>query len=647
MTVFDAHRSRELTPGMELVDDAHAISPASHALVRRSPVRGVLRMMRSALMMRRRPLSRFHRGFATTLFSDVVARSISAITTIVLIRFLAVGDYAFLVVFLAVGQFVGSAATGGLRMLYVRTEAERVARGTATEMPFGAVLAGGVAIIVVMALAGLLIAEVAGVGTPAERLYFVGLCAAFSIGQATVDLVSYHHQASLGFVKGGVVNVGRNVCLLAAAVVVGAVLGGSGPATAAALTAASLAAGAVASAKVFLASPAQRRIRGTRLGFTRESGWLTMYSLVAAGFATVDVFIVAVILSQKDVASFGAAQRYYAVALGAVPALEAVMRVRTAQPDIVESSTAQTATLTVWVKRSALPLALLVGMLALAARPVIPLIDHGRYPQSIPVFQVLLVGVFAYYLTLPAVNLLMAQRRFALLATAFGAAFAANAVGDFVLGPRLGIVAIAAVATTVLVLLSATVAICAYRPGGSRRVRLSFTSLRGAVYVAIISGACAIVGLAVASVPQPVLLLVAALVVCTLLAVVIKWGELGIAMFLVAVTPLIPVVSGVLCPAEVLRRNRRQYLAHRWRGRAVGPCAGPRRSQWRPGSCPPPSRTSAPSCPQRAGGRVRALHRRQPVGLHQAGGADRRTTSLLRDRDYDVRGRSRPVPRCA
>lgn len=502
-------------------------------------------MMRSALMMQRRPLSRFHRGFATTLFSDVVARSISAITTIVLIRFLAVGDYAFLVVFLAVGQFVGSAATGGLRMLYVRTEAERVARGTATEMPFGAVLAGGVAIIVIMALAGLLIAEMAGVGTPGERLYFVGLCAAFSIGQATVDLVSYHHQASLGFVKGGVVNVGRNVCLLAAAVVVGAVLGGSGPATAAALTAASLAAGAVASAKVFFASPAQRRIRGTRLGFTRESGWLTMYSLVAAGFATVDVFIVAVILSQKDVASFGAAQRYYAVALGAVPALEAVMRVRTAQPDIVESSTAQTSTLTVWVKRSALPLALLVGILALAARPVIPLIDHGRYPQSIPVFQVLLVGVFAYYLTLPAVNLLMAQRRFALLATAFGAAFAANAVGDFVLGPRLGIVAIAAVATTVLVLLSATVAICAYRPGGSRRVRSSFTSPRGALHIAIISGACAIVGLAVASVPQPVLLLVAALVVCTLLAVVIKWGELGIAMFLVAVTPLIPVVSGV------------------------------------------------------------------------------------------------------
>ena len=598
-------------------------------------------------MMRRRPLSRFHCGFATTLFSDVVARSISAITTIILIRFLAVGDYAFLVVFLAVGQFVGSAATGGLRMLYVRTEAERVARGTATEMPFGAVLAGGVAIIVVMALAGLLIAEVAGVGTPAERLYFVGLCAAFSIGQATVDLVSYHHQASLGFVKGGVVNVGRNVCLLAAAVAVGAVLGASGLATAVALTAASLAAGAVASAKVFLASPVQRRIRGTRLGFTRESGWLTMYSLVAAGFATVDVFIVAVILSQKDVASFGAAQRYYAVALGAVPALEAVMRVRTAQPDIVESSTAQTSTLTVWVKRSALPLALLVGILALAGAPC----HSAHRSRSLPAVDPRLPG--------PPGRRVRLLPHLAGRQPSHGAEavrLARHGVRHSVRGEcdrRLRARAAArdrgdrpAVATTVLVLLSATVAICAYRPGGSRRVGSSFTSLRGVLYVVIIAGACAIVGLAVASVPQPVLLLVAALVVCTLLAVVIKWGELGIAMFLVAVTPLIPVVSGVYAQPKSYAGIDGSTL--RTAGVAVlsvlALALADRKGDRGDGRLP-----AVRSLLLVLGGlglTHRALHRRQPVGLHQAGGTDRRTTSRC-DRDHDVRRRSRPVPRCA
>jgi len=503
-------------------------------------------MTRGALAIRRRPLSRFHRGFATTLASDIAARSISALMTVVLIRFLAVSDYAFLVVFLAVGQFAGSAATGGLRMLYVRTEAERVARGTDTELPFGAVLAGGLAIIVAVALVGLLAAEVAGLGSLAERLYFVGLCIAYAVGQATVDLVSYHHQASLGFAKGGFVNIGRNLCLLVAAVVVGAALGASGPVTAAALATASVVAGVAASARVFLSSPAQRRIRGTHLGFSRESSWLTMYSLVAAGFATVDVFIVALILDQKDVASFGAAQRYYAVALGAVPALEAVMRVRTAQPDIVESAVAQTSTLTLWVRRSALPLALLVIALAILARPVIPLIDHGRYPQSIPVFQVLLVGVFAYYLTLPAVNLLMAQRRFALLACAFATAFVANAVGDFVLGPSLGIVAIAAVATTVLVLLTATVAVCAYRPRlGKRFPTTDFWRDRGAIHFLIAAGVCVIAGLAVVSVGQPLLLLAAALILSVLTVVTVKWGELGIALFLVTITPLIPVVSGV------------------------------------------------------------------------------------------------------
>ncbi len=498
-------------------------------------------------MRRLSRMSKFHRGFGVTLLSDGLARSISAVMTVVLIRFLAVGDYAYLVVFLAVGQFVGSAATGGLRMLYVRTEAERVARPTVTELPFAAVLAGGVSIIVAVAATAFVVVELASVGPPAQRLAFVGLCAVFSVGQAIVDLVSYHHQAHLGFVRGGFVNIGRNVCLLMAAVVASVLLSASAPATAAALAGASLAAGIFASGRLLLTDPGQRRIRGTHLGFSRESAWLTLYSLVAAGFATVDVFIVAIIFSQRSVASFGAAQRYYAVALGAVPALEAVLRVRTAQPDIIDSSTAQVSALGQWMKRTALPMALVVAGLAIAARPAIPLIDHGRYPQSIPVFQVLLIGVFAYYLTMPSVNILMAQRRFSFLALAFGGAFAANALGDFVLGPRLGIVAIAAVATAVLVLLSAAVTVRAFNApaGPARGGSLQRLDPRSAMTVVGTALICAVAGFAVARVHEPVLVIALVASVFMLAVIVIKWGELGIALLLVAATPLIPVVSGV------------------------------------------------------------------------------------------------------
>ena len=162
-----------------------------------------------------------------------------------------------------------------------------------------------------------------------------------------------------------------------------------------------------------------------------ESVWLAAYSVASAGFATVDVFIVAALLSHRDVAAFGAAQRYYAFALGAAPALTAVLRVRTAQRDIMDSPRSQADLLRNWVRRTWLPTVVVGAVLALAAQFVLPVIDGGRYPQSIPVFQILLLGVAAYYVMVPASSLLMSQKRYGALALTVLASLAVNGIGDF------------------------------------------------------------------------------------------------------------------------------------------------------------------------------------------------------------------------
>jgi O-antigen/teichoic acid export membrane protein len=284
------------------------------------------------------------------------------------------------------------------------------------------------------------------------------------MGQAMVDLTTYHYQAHLAFVKGGLVNVARSAMLLIAALTTAVLLTSSGVITAAAIAGASIIAGSIAAGRIIASMRNQVRVRGARLGIGAESIWLTVYSLVATGFATVDVFIVAIILNTTDIATFGAAQRYYAIALGAAPALGSVLRVRTAQADILDSADTQVAVLRTWIMRGTAPTFVLLLFLGLVAQPVIPLIDQGRYPTSVPVFQILLVGVFAYYLTLPAVNLLMAQGRYRALAIAFGAAFALNAIGDFVVGPTIGVIGIAIIATVVLVGLSGLVARMALSP---------------------------------------------------------------------------------------------------------------------------------------------------------------------------------------
>jgi O-antigen/teichoic acid export membrane protein len=391
---------------------------------------------------------------------DVVARVLAGVGAILLLRALAVKDFAYVVLFLAVGQFIGTAATGGVRMRHLRMEAERVSRGTSDPAAFTTALAGGTLVIVAIAVVGLPLAAIAGLGDSLDQLaLFVGLVAGFAAGQAASELVIFHLQAHLKFVAAGAVGVARAALL--ATISLGATIGAlrSGVATAAALTIAAL---GVAVAGAWRPSAAavknSRRRLERRLGFGAESGWLTIYYVASAGFANTEIFVVAAILDKVDVATFGAAQRYYAVVLGAGPALLAVLRVRTSQRDIVDSPVAQRALLTTWAKRTALPVGVGVAAVGLAAPYLIPLVDGGRYPQSIPVFQILLVAAFFLYVTIPASNLLMAQRRYRTLALVLGAGVTATTTGDLIGGALFGVVGVAVTATVVTSLISLEIA---------------------------------------------------------------------------------------------------------------------------------------------------------------------------------------------
>jgi O-antigen/teichoic acid export membrane protein len=200
-----------------------------------------------------------------------------------------------------------------------------------------------------------------------------------------------------------------------------------------------------------------------RLGFGAESGWLTIYNLVSAGFTSVDIFIVAAILSRTDVASFGAAQRYLAIALGAAPALLAVFRVRTAQQDVLDSRDAQRRLLLTWTRRIAPPIGATVLIGVLAAPLLIPVIDDGRYPTSVPILQIFLAIAFSTYVCMPASSLLLAQLRFKELAIIWTAGLALNAAADFMVGSVFGVVGIAVVSTTLYVLIHATLTVTALR----------------------------------------------------------------------------------------------------------------------------------------------------------------------------------------
>jgi O-antigen/teichoic acid export membrane protein len=172
-----------------------------------------------------------------------------------------------------------------------------------------------------------------------------------------------------------------------------------------------------------------------------------VFFIASAGFWYSSTFLVAALLDDTAVASFGAALRYISFVLGPVAALMAVLRVRTSQHDVVDSHSTQITMLLRWMKQTSLPTLAVVGSAAALAPLLIPLIDAGRYPDSVTIFQLMLIEAFFVYLTIPAPNLMMAQRRFRLLAVLFSLFLVAQTAASVFAGTVWGVIGIAATST--------------------------------------------------------------------------------------------------------------------------------------------------------------------------------------------------------
>ncbi len=413
-------------------------------------------------------LSTFKRGYVSTFVLDVAARGMSALTLILLLRTLAVGDFAFVVLLLNVGNFLGSAATGGVRLRYTRLEAERVSRGHDATSAFHATLLSGSGLILAAGALGLLGASALGVGDAGERLAFVTIGIAFTLGSAAIEMAVFHYQAQLAFMRAGLIQVVRGVVLLAVAGLATAGLLESGEAIGVYFSVAVCLVGLVVAGPVALATRgAEHGVEG-RFGFGRETAALTLYSMASAGWAYLDLFLVAALLNDVAVAAYGAALRYVSIVMGPVPAMVSVLRVRTAQSDMIDSDEAQIAMMKRWAKQTAPPAAAILGLAAIAAIWAIPLIDGGLYPDSVPIFQILLVTAFAQFVTLPNSSLLIAQERYTSLAWINAGAVMLNVIVATLAAELFGVIGIAVAGALVAVGQVCTVTFLAANPERKR-----------------------------------------------------------------------------------------------------------------------------------------------------------------------------------
>lgn len=421
-------------------------------------VRGLLGAKQSSVQGsdERAQLARlFRRGFATTFALDLITSAIGAAAVVILIRGLSVSSYAYTTLFLTFAQFAGSAASGGVRTRYLREEAERVSRleQEAPRSGFIDSLVKGSLLILALGLLAAPLAGTAGLGSDfggGTTLIFTAT--AFALGYAALELAVAHYQARRHFFRAGILRVFRAGVLLAVSLAI-TLLSESVLSISVWFVASMTAVGLIAIGPI---------VRGGLSGLTRfahwarfksEELWLSSYYVFSAGFAYVDVMVAGSLLSKNAVATLGASLRYLAIVLAAVPALGAVLRVRTSQADLVDSLENQRAMVMSWLRRATLPAGLLIGIAIVLAPYLIPVIDGGRYPRSIVTFQILLITAMSAYLTAPAASILMAQQRHAVLASIYALGLFANLIGDIAVARPFGVVGIAIVSTTVYVVI--------------------------------------------------------------------------------------------------------------------------------------------------------------------------------------------------
>ena len=407
----------------------------------------------------------FRRGFTLTLTADLVTKLLSAVTVVVLIRGLTVSAYAYTTLFLTLAQFAGAAAGGGVRTRYLREEAESLSRGTTRERAglFTMSLLKGVLLILalgacVLPVAGLLhLGAKFGAG-PGLILYAV----AFAAGFGATELAIAHYQARRQFGRAGMLAMVRAAALLLAAVLI-SFTHQSVALLSICFVSAMVVVGVATALPIVRGTLDRRLFRLRGLRYDREEAWLSLYYLASAGFAYVDLMVASALLDQQQVATLGAAVRYLAIVLAAAPSLAAVLRVRTAQADMIDSPDAQRLMIVGWMRSGSTVLALALALTAVLARWGIPILSGGRYPESVTVFQIFLITALSSYVSAPAVSVLMAQRRYSTLAWIFIVGLVANLVGDILVAHPFGVIGIAVVSTSVYVVLDLVMTVEALR----------------------------------------------------------------------------------------------------------------------------------------------------------------------------------------
>lgn len=383
---------------------------------------------------------------AITTGFDLVSKLFSVIVSLLIIRVLTVEDYADITLFNSIATFLSGIIGSGLVLSFVRYYAENLSRGRKSNYLFVFLLQTVVLAFVLVAIAFVIYSLAAQADTV---LLMAALLYGFTLSIVSASQAFY--QAKNMFAKAGIIGNVRVITLLVTTVFIFFIFGKSCKTLhiMSVYVGSGLFAVAYCMYCIFFRERTAFSKNNTEAKkMLQESLWLILYCLIINLFNQLDIFMMKYWNMVNEVAQYGVAFRYYSIALSLLPAIQTVLRVKTADMKIVDSDDAKTKMAKSWVKSVAIFAICIVAVGQALSAPVLHLLNGAAYDGAIPIFRVLLVSVGISYLTAPNVGLMMSGNRQKMMCLIAFAALVVNLVGNYLFIPTYG--GTAAAFTTVI-----------------------------------------------------------------------------------------------------------------------------------------------------------------------------------------------------
>ena len=163
--------------------------------------------------------------------------------------------------------------------------------------------------------------------------------------------------------------------------------------------------------------------------FIGSTKWLIAYFFILTTFQRLDIFMLSHLSSEKELASYGVAFRYYSISLLALSSIHAVLLPRFSKVDMQDVGR-QRQFISKWLKTTVW-LIIPIAIVDIFGKPLFVWINGTQYEKAFYMFTILSFGAWLSLMFSPLVNVLMARKAFKFLFISAIGTMVLNITGNY------------------------------------------------------------------------------------------------------------------------------------------------------------------------------------------------------------------------